>query len=80
MPFITVVAYFSQSIEDVINNVRHKRQKTKIYYHKDRKAKDLPEQEIGQSVRVNPKTDPLKKWQFGNSVENHRKHYNNILI
>ena len=39
-----------------------------MYY--DKKAKDLPELEIVQPVRVNPKTDPEKKWQYGTCVEN----------
>ena len=36
-------------------------------------AKDLPELETGQPVRVNPKTDPEKKWQYGTCVENFTK-------
>ena len=54
-------------VDDVMHKVKYKRQKAKMYY--DRKAKDLPELEIGQTVRVNPKTDPEKKWRYGTCVE-----------
>ena len=55
-------------VDDVMFKVKYKRQKAKMYY--DRKAKDLPELEIGQPVRVNQKSDPDKKWQYGTCVEN----------
>ena len=41
-----------------MHTVKFKIQKAKMYY--DRKAKDLPELEIGQPVRVNPKTQKRK--------------------
>ena len=54
-------------VDDVMHKVKYKRQKAKMYY--DRKAKDLPKLEFWQPVRVNPKTDQEKKWQYGTCVE-----------
>ena len=45
-------------VDDVMHTVKFKIQKAKMYY--DRKAKDLSELEIGQPVRVNPKTQKRK--------------------
>ena len=54
-------------VEEVPEIVKLKRQKAKFYY--DKSAKQLPDLDVGQSVRMKPTADPEKKWRYGTCKE-----------